>query len=65
MLGGIISTSHLFLQKSRLQSPNNIFFKEAMATKNVASQALKKNTRSLSLSDAAKLAPSPKDRCME
>ena len=33
--------------KSRLASPNNIFFKEAMAT-NIALQALKKNIRSLS-----------------
>jgi len=48
MLGGTIFTSHLFLQNSRLPSPNNIFFKEAMATKNVASQASKKNIGSLS-----------------
>jgi len=35
-----------------------------MATKNIASQASKK-TPDLSLEDLAKLAPSPKDGCME
>jgi len=43
-----ISAFYLFLQKSRLLSPNNISFKEAMATKNVVSQATIKNTGSLS-----------------
>ena len=42
------TTSHVFLQKSRLPSPNNIFFKGAIATQNVASQASRKNNRSLS-----------------
>jgi len=34
--------------KSRLPNPNNISWKEAMATKNVASQVSKKTTESLS-----------------
>jgi len=46
-LGRTISISHLFLQL-RLPSSNNIFFKETMATKNIASQASKKSTASLS-----------------
>ena len=46
-LGRTISTSHLFLPKSRFPSPNKIFFKETMTTKNVTSQASNKNTGSL------------------
>jgi len=46
-----VQWDHLYLSsvspKSKLPSPNNIFFKEPMATKNVALQASMKNTRSL------------------
>jgi len=46
------SVGNLYLSslspKPRLSSPNNIFFKEAMTTKNVASQTSKKNIGSLS-----------------
>ena len=46
-LSGTMSTSHRFLQNQDFQVQNNIFFKEAMATKNVALQASKKNIWSL------------------
>jgi len=44
--GRTIFISHLFFQeiKKRLSYSNNIFFKENMAIKNVASQSLKKKT---------------------
>ena len=43
MLDGTISTSYLFLKKSKLLSPSNIFLNEDMATKNATSLALRKN----------------------
>ena len=46
--GGTISPDISFSKKLRLSSPSNIFFNNDTATKNTTSQALGKNTGSLS-----------------